>query len=325
MSLSFFDKGHGVVQAEGERGDKVAILLCSFQGEQYLAEQLDSIVKQTHQNWIIYVSDDGSTDGTLDILRDYQAQLGMGRLFIFSGPGKGYVKNFFSLAKNDDVDADYFAFCDQDDVWSVDKLGVAVDWLKRQPVKTPCLYGGRTSLIDESGQKIGLSPLFKFPPSFKNALVQSIAGGNTMVFNRSVKKILGETLIDSTVISHDWWLYILVTACGGVVKYDPTPYISYRQHGNNLIGANTGLHSSLLRFKRMLEGRLTTWNESNLSAIQTVKPFMPRNNLQTLTQFELGRCSSLVKRCFLFKRSGVYRQTFQGNIALLVAVVLGKV
>ena len=109
-------------------------------------------------------------------------------------------------------------------------------------------------LIDEAGKPIGLSPLFKAPLSFENALVQSIAGGNTMLFNEETRKLLATTRESSHIVSHDWWSYILVTGCGGEVCYDPESTLNYRQHSQNLIGSNISIRGRLQRLRRLLKG-----------------------------------------------------------------------
>ncbi|WP_256586242.1 glycosyltransferase family 2 protein [Pseudomonas sp. Irchel s3f10] len=321
---SFLRKESNAVTVGNETIGTVAILLCTYQGERYLAEQIDSIISQTYDNWVIYASDDGSQDRTLEILRSFQKKLGTERLFIFSGPQQGYANNFVSLVKNQNIVADYYAFCDQDDIWSADKLCVAIQWLKRNTTDIPSLYCGRTALVNESGVKIGHSPLFKYPPSFKNALVQSLAGGNTMVFNHALKKIASVT-VNSEIISHDWWFYILATACGGQVFYDFESHVSYRQHSDNVIGANAGVISGLSRLKKMLGGRLLEWNRRNLKAVELLKGRMPPANLIVLENFERARCSPLLRRCVFLMRSGVYRQTLKGNLALWIAVFLNRI
>ena len=95
----------------------VAILMCTLNGERFLKEQLDSFTTQTHQDWTLWVSDDGSTDQTLEILRATQAEWGADRLKIVEGPRKGFARNFLSLACRAEIEAEYFAFSDQDDVW----------------------------------------------------------------------------------------------------------------------------------------------------------------------------------------------------------------
>ena len=104
-----------------------AILLCTYNGARFLAEQLDSLEAQTHQNWIVISSDDGSTDQTLEILYQYQAKWPAGKLTIRSGPQKGFCQNFLSLACDPEIKADYYAFCDQDDVWLIDKLKMGIN------------------------------------------------------------------------------------------------------------------------------------------------------------------------------------------------------
>ena len=95
----------------------VAILMATFNGEKFLAEQLDSLQIQTISNWRLYVSDDGSSDGTMDIIKRYQVLWGADKLQYRPGPQKGFAQNFLSLACDPDIKADYYAFCDQDDVW----------------------------------------------------------------------------------------------------------------------------------------------------------------------------------------------------------------
>jgi len=181
----------------------VPIFLCTYNGARFLAEQLDSLESQTHQNWVVFASDDGSSDQTLEILRQYQAKWPAGKLTIRSGPQKGFCQNFLSLACDLQIKADYDAFCDQDDVWLPAKLEVALsNIITNQAVDVPYLYCGRTKYVNENLKSCGMSPLCVFPPSFRNALVQNIAGGNTMVFNLAAKNLIEKVgLVDVT--SHD--------------------------------------------------------------------------------------------------------------------------
>jgi glycosyltransferase involved in cell wall biosynthesis len=104
----------------------VAILMGTKNGQRFLAEQLDSLIAQTHQNWVLIASDDGSTDDTLRILKAYQAKWPEGKLIIKEGPKRGFCTNFQSMACDPSIRADYYAFCDQDDVWLPTKLDVAL-------------------------------------------------------------------------------------------------------------------------------------------------------------------------------------------------------
>ncbi|MCY1418977.1 Glycosyl transferase family 2 [compost metagenome] len=273
---------------------------------------------------MIYASDDGSSDDTLEILRRYQVRLGESRLVLLQGPRRGFVANFLSLLKNSRINAPYFAFCDQDDIWYPDKLERALAWVRAVPAAVPALYCSRTRLIDEHDAPIGFSPLFTVPPSFTNALVQSIAGGNTMLFNMHVRDLLRETRESTPVITHDWWAYILVTGSGGSVFYDPLPCLDYRQHGGNLIGANSSLRDRVIRMKGMVAGVHRRWNEDHLRAILPLRHHLTPNSLKTLDLFARARDASLVRRLFLVLRSGVHRQTLPGNLALVAATIIKR-
>ncbi len=100
------------------------------------------------------------------------------------GPRDGFAENFRALISNPAIEADYFAFCDQDDLWEPNKLETALAWMRTQDGSLPLLFCSTDATITESGTPIGMSPLFRRNPSFRNALVQSLAGGNTMVLNR---------------------------------------------------------------------------------------------------------------------------------------------
>jgi glycosyltransferase involved in cell wall biosynthesis len=119
---------------------KVAILLCTYQGQHYLAEQLVSFAAQSHTNWKVWASDDGSEDDTHAILEDYLQKWPTGRLSIHFGPAEGFAANFLSLSCKTAIEADYYAYSDQDDVWESDHLARALDYLKTVPADVPALY-----------------------------------------------------------------------------------------------------------------------------------------------------------------------------------------
>jgi glycosyltransferase involved in cell wall biosynthesis len=303
----------------------VAILLCTYNGEQFLADQLDSIKAQTHTNWRLWVSDDGSSDGTLDMLKRYRADWGADRLVITMGPRAGSTRNFLALTANPAIQADAYAWADQDDVWEPEKLGRSVALLKGQGAAQPVLYGTRTLLTDASNRPIGHSALFTKPPSFANALVQSIAGGNTMMFNRAARQLLAEAAAGASPIAHDWWAYQVISGCGGLVHYDPWPSVRYRQHGGNQIGSNLHPLARLLRLRMLMGGSFSGWVDGNLEALALMRHRMAPQSLATLDAFVRGRRQPALGRLMAFYKSRIHRQTVLGNVGLLVAAVLGKV
>jgi glycosyltransferase involved in cell wall biosynthesis len=217
----------------------VAILLATKNGARYLAEQLRSYADQTADRWSLHVSDDGSTDGTVEIIQQF-ARSHPQVTSIGQGPRQGYIRNFLSLAKDKSIIADYFAFSDQDDIWYPDKIERALSFLEAVPKSIPALYFSRTEIVDENLNHLGISPLFARLAAFQNALIQNMGGGNTMVFNAATKQLL-ESGRQDDVASHDWWTYQVVTAVGGTAIYDKRPSLKYRQHANNVQGSMHGM------------------------------------------------------------------------------------
>jgi glycosyltransferase involved in cell wall biosynthesis len=304
--------------------DQIAVLLGTHNGGRFLSAQLESIAAQTHTAWRVWASDDASQDNTRDVLQRFQAAWGSQRLEILAGPASGFTANFLSLVCNPTIQADYFAYADQDDIWDADKFARALRWVKTVPGDVPALYFSRTRLIDEDGRDIGLAPLFTRPPAFANALVQSIGGGNTMVFNKAARALLLEAGVASVPVSHDWWTYQLISGCGGQVFYDPAPTMRYRQHGRQVVGSNVGPAARLLRARQVFGGRFKAWNDANIRALYPVRHRLTPANQQTFDLLCAARAGSWPQRLRALKKSGIHRQGFVDNVGLYVAVALNR-
>lgn len=299
---------------------RIAVLLATFNGTRFLERQISTIARQTAGMIDLWVSDDGSTDGSRDVLEKAARSWKRGAFHILTGPGCGFAENFRSLMLHPHLDADYVAFCDQDDEWDHDKLEAALSWLARQG-ETPALYCSRTRIVSSDGRTIGLSPLFSRPPDFRNALVQNIAGGNTMVMNRAAWRLVRDTAHRASFVSHDWWCYLIVTGAGGVVYYSSEPKVSYRQHDGNLVGENSSWRARLSRIKHLMRGRFREWNSRNLSALKACCDVLTPSANEAIALFTEARSAGLLRRLQALRRSGVYRQTLLGEIGLLVACI----
>lgn len=303
----------------------ICILMATYNGEKFLAEQLQSIENQTHKNWRLLISDDGSSDNTLTVARQFQQKWGSDRIEIREGPQRGYCQNFLSLACDKDIHADLYAFSDQDDVWMIDKLSRAVKYFNANiDSPLPRVYCGRTEIVDENLKSLGFSPLFSLPRSFRNAIVQSIAGGNTMVFNQLTKELL-EKSGRQQVVSHDWWLYLITKGAGGIVFYDPQPSLLYRQHRNSIIGSNASLRAKMDRIKFVLSGRFKEWNNVNYVALKNVSYLLTKDNQDIIEIFGTFRGATLKDRIRLLEVCGIYRQTWQGTLSLWLATIINKI
>jgi glycosyltransferase involved in cell wall biosynthesis len=308
-------------------GPKVVVLLATFNGAKYLPAQLQSIKDQRHENWELVASDDGSCDCSVETLRSFSRGVRQ-RVIIIEGPRKGFWRNFLSLVRRadcSDIQGDLFAFCDQDDVWLNDKLQRAVEWFRTRPPDVPAVYFSRTQLMNEDGTITGLSPLFRRPTSFQNALVQSIGGGNTMVLNQPAKSLLVRAPADITLVSHDWWAYMVVTGAGGHAFFDPVPTLKYRQHENNLVGANRGGKARLVRLGAFINGRARRWNDTNIRSLNRMRSFLSDSALQTLDQFSSARAAPIPKRITLMSQSQVYRQGRLETLCLYLGAWLGLI
>jgi glycosyltransferase involved in cell wall biosynthesis len=307
----------------------VVILMCTFNGEQFIREQLDSIAAQTHTNWKLVISDDGSTDKTLEIARQWAKEVGVERVEFREGPRQGFAQNFLSMACDPSLKADFYAFSDQDDVWLEQKLRFALKLMREEgglgECDKPILYCGRTTYVTTDLKPYAQSPLFQRPAGFKNALVQSLAGGNTMLFNVAVKNLLEKGRPLYPVASHDWWTYLLVTGCDGVVFYDKMPRVLYRQHNANAVGRNSGWVTRFVRINMLLTGRFRDWTDSNVAALGAAKHLFSDINQDTLESFAAYRQSNIIRRYAVLWELKIFRQTRLGTLALIIGLLLKKI
>lgn len=230
----------------------VNILMSTYNGEKYLHEQVESILAQLQPNVSLIVRDDGSSDKTCEILKNYADD---NKLSWYAGDNLGCAKSFWHLLCNCQQ-ADYYAFCDQDDVWDTDKIKIAVERLSSENSDIPLLYCSKVRATDKD-----LNFKYEFlnsdiPIDYPHSLIRNIAPGCTYVFNNALREILKRYDCDNYGIDiHDWTVY-KIAACFGKVIFDNQTHMSYRQHENNEIGAS---HEDVFYWinalKRFLSGK----------------------------------------------------------------------
>ena len=241
-----------------------------------------------------------------------------------AGPQAGFARNFLQLLAHADRSTRFVAFSDQDDVWLPDKLARATAALAAVPDSQPALYCGSTWICDHqlSGRKA--SERWAYPPSFRNALVQNIAPGNTIMLNRAAVRLLqAATRRAGEVSAHDWWAYQVVAGAGGHIIQDTTPSLLYRQHGTNVIGANVGLRAHLRRYWIVLRGHLRRWNDQNIDALTRALPYLTPENRQLVADFAKARRAPILTRPRRLHRLGIHRQSRLGTCLLWLAAVIG--
>ena len=304
---------------------RVAILLATYQGGANLRAQLDSFVAQTRVPDLILASDDGSTDGTPEILKQFITLHPDIPLRILEGPQQGSARNFLSLMQQVPEDIDVVAFSDQDDVWLADKTERGLTALNAADVRqnVPVLYCARTWECDADLNNRRVSTLRSQSACFEHALVQSIAGGNTMMLNSAAVRLVGVAAAGVTdVVVHDWWVYQIITGAGGLVIYDHDPVLLYRQHAQNVIGANRGFMAKLRRLRAMFRGTLRTWTTQNIAILRDARAHLTPENNARLELFAQGRDGAIWTRLRLMRNPGIFRQGTMGQASLSVALLL---
>lgn len=302
---------------------KVAIILCSLNGAAYIRDQLESIKNQTHKNWDLWVFDDGSTDETIKIVQDFDEKLKANKLFYSLGPNKGFAQNFVQGILEACEGYDFISLSDQDDIWHAKKLERAIEMLCQYDLSKPVLYGSRTKLVDAQGSDIGLSKFYGNPPSLANALVQNIAGGNTMVFNKQVVQLLSNIPKDAYIASHDWLIYQLVMLADGHFYYDQSAYIDYRQHESNLVGSNMAAIGKIKRLFTFLSGKKKSDYTRNLDLLTSVEITKTEDAKQLLFTFLRRRNSNLFVRLKFCVEPLVARQSKVESAILIFGLILG--
>lgn len=272
------------------------VLMSTYNGEEFIRAQIESVLRQKNINVNIFVRDDGSSDDTINILNEYQKQ---GKLKWYSGSNLGPAYSFLDLIKRA-PDSDYYAFCDQDDVWNADKLKRACYFLsKMKLVNDVCLYCSDYQLVDNE-----LSPILEnghvTTTKFEEAIVASCCTGCTVVFGRKLAKLVNSGNPYS-IVMHDDWIHKLCLSVGGLVYYDSHKNLKYRQHAHN---ADGGVHSLNKRIMRIIERILTkdhARSEQLNELLRIYGDIMPLENVALLKQVVYYRNQSLLNRIKLIK------------------------
>ena len=313
-------------EVDPKAAPSVCIVLATLNGAAHVDQQIDSFKSQALQPRWLVVSDDGSTDDTLEIIQRACRTWVNCKLFILDGPRLGYAANFFHALSHVPPDADYIALSDQDDVWLHDKLERAVAALtKTETAGARALYGSATWVSSLNLEPRRLSRITKVTPNFNHALAQNFAGGNTMVLSRPAMEVLRHAMEKPLRVEvHDWWIYQLLAGSGASIIYDEEPSLLYRQHQNNLIGDNSGSLAVLRRFRKMLRGTYKSWNSRNFEALLERSHLLTPGAARTLETTMKGRNGNLAARLTLAREGIVMRQSALGRIGLWLSLALNR-
>lgn len=213
---------------------KIVVLLSTYNGEQFLEEQIHSILNQKSVHQIdLWIRDDGSTDRTIEILKRLETQF-PSRVKVYYDENIGYIKSFFELIKRAEG-YDYYALSDQDDIWQDDKLEIAVNQCEECGYEGPLLYGSSSFLVNEQLEVMGETQKNLRGITWDNLLIQNFFPGHTQVFNDSLCQMLKEDIDCSKIYVHDFWITYVAFLFGKTI-FDNQSHTLYRQHGTNTVG-----------------------------------------------------------------------------------------
>ncbi|MBV7397340.1 glycosyltransferase [Mameliella sediminis] len=299
----------------------VTILLASYQGAAHLGPQLHSLAEQDHRDWALWVSDDGSTDGTRDILDMFRRDHPDRDIRLVEGPRRGAAANFLSLMCHPDLPPGHVALADQDDLWSPHKLSHGLMALTGHD--GPAVYSAQSRHIDGTGRVLGVSRVHSGAPSFGNALVQNRVTGHCAVLTPAALELVRAVGMVE-VPFHDWWLYLLITGAGGHVNVSPEVVLDYRQHGDNVLGAHRGLLAGLARAAMVLGPTYRGWQARNRAALEQARPWLTPQARALLAELDAAPARGIA-RARLQARLGLTRDRPGATAFLRLAALFGRV
>lgn len=303
-----------------ETDKKIQILLSTFNGERFLHEQLDSFLCQKcHCNTSILIRDDGSTDGTWNILKKYRDKYGFK---IVKGKNIGVNRSIYELFNLSDKSCDYYALSDQDDVWLPNKLSMALQSLQSSSERRPMLFASCSQVVTETLEPLGKTIIPKKGVGFYNAMAQNVTPGHTQVFNRKLMECLKLGRSDDIHVV-DWWIYLIASGMGQVI-FNNECTVLHRQHGDNAVGYELSFLKQL--FKRLK--RIHTRDANTIS--RQLKSFynIYGNNLNPEYHMEiqayLDNLTTLPKRLSYAVKTKIYRQTEIETLLFKCLYIMGK-
>lgn len=291
----------------------IVVLMSTYNGEKYLEEQMNSLFSQKDVNISILVRDDGSTDRTKIMLEEWSIKE---KIKWYEGHNIGPAKSFLDLI-NKAPDSDYYAFCDQDDIWDEDKLVIAIQEMSRLKKKGPSMYHCLAGKVDEN-----LKPIPTYPMETSNTLgfnLTTPATGCTMVFNKELLE-LSKRYTPRFCAMHDLWLHRICVALDGNIIYDPISHIKYRLHGSNSNGKKRNLVQKILY---MLTYNDHTSSETSKELLKGYSDMMTSQNLQLISQLANYRSMFRTKIGLMFNEE-FYIPNWKKNLYLKFLILTGK-
>lgn len=304
---------------------KIQVLLATYNGAKYITEQINSILlnfkKIPEYDCSILISDDNSTDQTINLIRnnfDIDASVK-----VISTERKGGVRNNFTYLI-EHSDADYIFFCDQDDLWLPDKLRIFMDEFLRHAAtnNVPLLIHSDLCVSDSTLSPIHTS-MFKYQklndnPSFSNLIVSNSITGCVLGINKALLNILKESSISKSIM-HDWYIG-LIASCFGKIIYIPKSLILYRQHGNNQVGAKKFTFTDVFDFSKIesIKKSIKLTKEQAELLLSDFGMRLDKKNHRILEDYISSFDKCFVQRCIILFKHKLYKHGVVRNFIFFI-------
>ncbi len=256
--------------------NNIAILLATYNGALFIQEQLNSLLSQSYPDWQLFIHDDGSTDNTPSILKEYASQ--HPRIHILNYPPTGGAcQNFMSLLNQ--VDAPYYMFCDQDDVWLPNKIEREMELMQQceqQYPNKPIIIHSDLQVVDSALRTI-CSSFWKYEhiqleryQRWEDFSHGCLTTGCTMLFNDKVKEL--SLPMSNSALMHDEWVTLCVIAHDGIIAPLLQATILYRQHNDNTLGAQNAVHRHSVKYLCSHIGQILRANIAHYKQMKAIRP-----------------------------------------------------
>lgn len=319
---------------------EIAICLAAYNGEKYLKQQIESIIVQSNQNWKLYIRDDGSCDGTCDIIKRFVKQYPEKIIWVKSGSStRSFSKNFMSTLKyaTSKSEHQYFMFCDQDDVWFSDKIEESLRKLKKiqDGEDDPALVYTDGVLVDSDLNVIADSVAAYRHYNYENVSLQKAilfgyANGCTMLWNRGLNNLIRFDV--DLEMYHDKQISLLAASCGKK-GYLNKPTMLFRTHAKNESSSHNKAQNILsvpkLAYNMLFKNGLNNAKENYADIYRCASNFfcayksvMPEESQLIFTDFRNIANASFLKRKYLTFKKGFLRNTTEGGLVEIITQLI---
>ena len=300
---------------------KIVVLISTYNGEKYLKQQIDSILNQKSSHQIdLRVRDDGSTDGTIEILQSYVEKYPKS-VQVYFRENIGYINSFFELIREAEG-YDYYALSDQDDIWLEDKIETAVEACESSAYNGPLLYGSSSFLVNDQLEIMGETQKNLKGITWDNLLIQNFFPGHTQVFNDALCKMLKAEVDCSKIYVHDFWITYMAFLHGKAI-FDNQSHTYYRQHGTNTVGFGKNTVEWIVeRLKRIGHSDNKKIATQISYFYDTCEEYMDEELKEKVGAF-IHSQTSLGRRISYLRKTNLYRQKNFETVLFKILYLLG--